>query len=219
MTGDGESLGEPRWDVVADLRAAAPAERKSGHELFESGGFAPLGSLNDFWAWHASSLLTNTLRGSIAEFIVGRALHVNMDKPREDWATWDLTTPTEVKVEVKSAAYLQAWSQRSYSKISFNVSKHCAWDPETGIEEAVPSRHADVYIFALLAHKEKRTVNPLDLDQWQFWVVPTSWLNDRMRSQESITLVSLQIERGEVGQPAPPIKWHELEEHVRAATT
>jgi hypothetical protein len=29
-------------------------------------------------------------------------------------------------------------------------------------------RHADVYVFALLAHTDKATVDPLSLDQWRF---------------------------------------------------
>ena len=192
--------------------------RKSGREPFESTGQPLHASLVDFWSWHASGLLTNTLRGSLAEYIVGLAIDVDMDSPREDWATWDLTTRHGVKVEVKSAAYLQAWHQRSLSKISFNVSKRRGWDPKTAIEEHTPSRHADVYVLALFAHQDKSTANPLNVDQWQFWVVPTSWLDVRQRSQQSITLTSLQREFGAPGEPARGLTWLELREHVERAT-
>lgn len=53
-------------------------------------------------------------------------------------------------------------------------------------------RHADVYVFALLAHTDKATVDPLDLCQRQFFVVPTATINERTRSQHSITLPSLR---------------------------
>jgi hypothetical protein len=52
-------------------------------------------------------------------------------------------------------------------------------------------RQANVYVFAILAHREKPTINPLNLDQWEFWVLPTKALNDRKRSQHSITIRSL----------------------------
>jgi hypothetical protein len=29
-------------------------------------------------------------------------------------------------------------------------------------------RQADVYVFALLAHEDRTTIDPLDLDQWKF---------------------------------------------------
>ena len=56
----------------------------------------------------------------------------------------------------------------------------------------VARRHAQVYVFALLGHTNKATVNPLDLDQWVFYVLPTAVLDGRARSQHSITLKTLE---------------------------
>ena len=53
-------------------------------------------------------------------------------------------------------------------------------------------RHADVYVFALLAHTDKLTVDPLNINQWEFYVLPTTALDERKRSQHSITLKSLE---------------------------
>ncbi len=52
-------------------------------------------------------------------------------------------------------------------------------------------READVYVFALLAHTDKSTIDPLDLDQWQFFVLSRAAICARTRSQYSITLKSL----------------------------
>ena len=46
-------------------------------------------------------------------------------------------------------------------------------------------------MFALLAHMEKATLDPLDISQWEFFVVPTTVLDSRTRSQHSITLKTL----------------------------
>src|SRR6185437_7501462 len=67
-----------------------------------------------------------------------------------------------------------------------------AWDTETGAFAAESRRQADTYVFALLAHREKETIDPLNLDQWEFYVVPTSALETYTRSRHSITLKSLQ---------------------------
>ena len=47
-------------------------------------------------------------------------------------------------------------------------------------------------MFALLAHKDKVTVDPLDFSQWRFDVLPTAILDNRTRSQHSITLKALE---------------------------
>ena len=46
-------------------------------------------------------------------------------------------------------------------------------------------------MFCLLAHKDKTTVNPLDLSQWEFYVLDTKVLNDKNPLQKKITLPSL----------------------------
>jgi len=80
------------------------------------------------------------------------------------------------------------------STVTWSVRKTRAWDPVTGVMQKEVQRQSDLYIFALLAHKEsKRTLNPLDLDQWDFYPVPTRDLDARKRSQHSITLKSLQV--------------------------
>ena len=40
--------------------------------------------------------------------------------------------------------------------------------------------------------KVKETVNPLDISQWEFFILPTKILDQRERSQHSITLPSLK---------------------------
>jgi hypothetical protein len=103
---------------------------------------------------------------------------------------WEITR--ESRIEVKSAAYLQSWYQKRPSRITFSTRRTLAWDPDTGEFGTVAQRHAQVYVFALLAHTDKPTVNPLELDQWRFYVLPTAVLDARTRSQDSITLKTLQ---------------------------
>jgi hypothetical protein len=107
---------------------------------------------------------------------------------RTEWDTVDLVTPTGVKVEVKSSAYVQSWFQKKLSGICFVVPARRGWDATTNEMELTSRRHADVYVFALLAHQDKASVDPLDFAQWKFYVISTATLDARKRSQHSITL-------------------------------
>jgi hypothetical protein len=172
--------------------ARVSASRKTGAEPFTAAGRPAGVTVADFWGWSRSDLLDNTERGVLAEFIVATALGIPPGGVREGWAAWDLTTPDGIRVEVKSAAYLQSWAQKELSRISFGTPRTLAWDADGGGFAGAARRHAQVYVFALLAHTDKATVDPLDLDQWVFYVLPTAVLDGRTRSQHSITLKTLQ---------------------------
>lgn len=165
---------------------------RTGDERFCFGGRVLPFDVLDFWRWSVSDLVSNATRGRLAEYIVARACRVDTTTPRDEWAPVDLRTPEGFLVEVKSAAYVQSWHQTQLSRISFRVPKTCPWDPTTNRFGDKRERLADVYVFALLAHKDKSTIAPLDLDQWEFYVLSTCVLNERKRSQHSITLPSLK---------------------------
>ena len=127
-------------------------------------------------------------------------LGVAGDSPREEWAACDLTAIDGTRVEVKSAAYIQSWHQDRPSRITFRVPKTRAWDKETNRQSEDARRQADVYVFALLAPIDQTILDPLDVSQWEFFVVPTMSLDNRRRSQHSITLPSLrELAGGSVG--------------------
>lgn len=169
---------------------AINAEPKTGNESFSSAGASIGMTVLDYWRWAHSDLVVNTERGLVAEYIVAQALGLTQGQVRREWDAYDLVTPDGIKVEVKSAAHIQSWAQRDYSPITFTVLPRRGWSDTAGFD-ANPKRHADVYVLAVLAHKDQATLNPLNLDQWSFYVVPTRLLNERERSQHSITLPSL----------------------------
>ncbi len=165
---------------------------KTGLEplIFDS---KPIGTtLLDFWKWSASDLLSNATRGRLAEFIVASAVGINRTAVRDEWSAYDLETVDNIKIEVKSAAYIQSWYQTVLSKIQFIVKPALYWDAETNKQSTEKKRHADVYVLCLLHHDNKSTIDPLNLDHWEFYVLATKELNEYARSQHSITLKSLQ---------------------------
>lgn len=163
---------------------------KTGQEPFTNDGRAIGWELADFWRWYASDLVGNALRGCLAEFIVAKALGCGEDV-RTEWDCCDIRTPEGLKMEVKSAAYIQSWSQARPSLITFGIAPTKGWDSQTNVYSSEARRHADVYVFCLLKHQDQANINPLELAQWEFIVVATSVLNTKVPDQKKVSLSSL----------------------------
>ncbi|MGB3200275.1 MAG: hypothetical protein WBA99_05200, partial [Nodosilinea sp.] len=126
--------------------------KKTGQEIFQENGL-PIGiKLIDFWQWSSSDLLSNTLRGRLAEFIVASALG-GTTGTRVEWDSIDIISQTGIKIEVKSSAYLQSWKGKE-SRITFDIGHKLAWDWDNNSFPANPTRTADVYVFCLLDHRD-----------------------------------------------------------------
>ena len=145
--------------------------------------------LSDFWSWSSSDLLNNTLRGVLAEFIVASALGIDTSEAREDWAAYDLVTNTGRKIEVKCSAYLQSWSQKKLSKITFSIRPARSWNSDDNYSAEI-KRWSDLYVFCIYGCKDRRE-SPLQLDRWEFYVLSTASLNKRCGIQKTIALSSL----------------------------
>ncbi len=195
--------------VNPSLGRLRPSRLSGDEAFFGAGGIADFKVL-DFWRWSISDLILNTTRGVLAEYIVAKALGVPTGGVRDPWRSYDLEC-SGVRVEVKSAAYIQSWAQDRFSDITFTVGRRLGWDPDTNRMDADPRRHANVYVFALLAHREQATINPLDLSQWRFWSVRTETLDERLGNQDSISLSSLEQLAGD------PVEFSGLREEVNLA--
>ena len=161
--------------------------RKTGNEKFYAGDKELNFQLLDFWQWISSDVLNNTTRGLLAEYLVAKALGQS-DGVRIDWDAYDVELDG-LKVEVKSAAYLQVWHQNKLTNIQFGIRKTFAWDKSIGKYEKSQKRQADVYVFALLAHQEQETINPMNVEQWEFYVVPS----EKLGECKSISLKTLLL--------------------------
>ena len=168
------------------------ASPKNGKECLTDNGQKTNFNLLDFWRWSVSDILSNATRGRFAEFMVGTAVGLNPEKLRDEWDAYDLITDDGIKIEVKSSAYIQSWYQQGFSNISFSIKPARYWDSVTNIQRGEPKRHADVYVFCLLKHKDQNTIDPLKMEQWDFYVLPTYRLDNYQRSQSSITINSLK---------------------------
>ncbi len=176
----------PMKQPAAPLIPGAPLRRLTGSEEVMWGeGRIASGTVLDFWRWAAGDLRGNALRGHFAEWLVGLLLGVEMTV-RQEWDSFDLSHG-ETKVEVKSSAYIQGWGQRAVSRITFGALLKQPWDPITGTYQVEASLNADWYVFALEKCKVGPDYDPLDLSQWEFYIVPSSALS-KMKPNQTLSL-------------------------------
>ena len=129
----------------------------------------------DFWRWALGDLRMNTARGFLAEFLVATA--VGSKAPvRVEWAAHDVDSEDGARLEVKSSGYLQSWTQTESSAPSYSFKSVRAtriWDRALGgYREVDPEDRVDAWVFALQTCQDPDSYDPLDIDQWEFRVVP-----------------------------------------------
>lgn len=171
--------------------SAFAASRRTGHEPFTLDGQGIGQDLRGFWSWACSDLLSNSMRGVLAEYIVGLVLDAVHNGTRLEWDASDLRARDGLQVEVKSSAYLQSWAQKQLSKIAFDIRPALGWDARTNTYASQRQRQADVYVFCVFTPTDKTTADPLATDQWEFYVLSTDRLNEAVPTQKTITLTSL----------------------------
>ncbi|GAA2080100.1 hypothetical protein GCM10009821_20450 [Aeromicrobium halocynthiae] len=125
--------------------------------------------------------------------------------PRVERDAYDVLAPDGTRIEVKSSAYVQAWYQQKPSLIKFSGLTGRTWDSGSGFSTE-RGFNADVYVFALQTARDQREYDPLDVEQWRFYVLPQHVLQDRgYRSIALSTLMSLTGGPAEFGGLAEAI--------------
>lgn len=160
----------------------------TGDENFTLSGSATGCKVIDFWRWSSSELNDNLLRAALGEYVVASAIGERcVDKQRAGWRVYDLLTDYGCKIEVKTSAHRQTWSQSKPSPSIFDIGCKVDWDGDSS--EAI--RHSDVYVFCVV-NNDGPNDSPLDLSKWDFYVVATADLNVIAGNQKTISLSALK---------------------------
>jgi hypothetical protein len=157
----------------------------------------------DFWKYQYSNIYD--MQEYIAEFIVGKALGIDEPMNRDGWTLWDIDYQGK-RIEVKQTSYYHSWQEKiANGKISqqrtFSITPAFTRykDSTTSYE-----RQNDIYVFCLNIGTNEEESYPLDMANWEFYVVPTSVINENCTpAQKSISL-------GKVRKLAPLTKYEEL---------
>lgn len=153
-----------------------------GEEVFTDRG-KDLGiSVIDFWRYMYNDLLADP-RNDLAEYLVAHALGNTRASNIENWELYDIDYCGK-RIEVKCSGYFQTW--RKDDKVSkqrtFSIAK--AYTPGTELLE----RQNDVYVFCLLLGDTRQDADPTKLEHWEFYVVPTAFINEHCGENKTISL-------------------------------
>lgn len=168
-------------------------------EAFSCGDATLDTTVKDFWAWSMSRLMGDGPRGDLAEFIVNTALGVDTTIPKKGWGECDIVY-NGLRIEIKCSTYLQAWERPSLSKPVFSIAKTINCDigefdggyRYIGRDSSPSQRRSELYIFCLFAETERELADPMKLDQWEFYIVPTKLINEKLGDQRKISLQGIE---------------------------
>ena len=162
----------------------------NGSEVFEFNGKSIGFSLLDFWKFQYSNIYN--LQEYIAEFLVAQALEVKESQNTDSWTLYDIKY-RNTRIEVKETSYYHPWNengkiskQRTFGITKANSSYECIG------EENRYERQNDIYVFCLNTGMDKDSSNPMNLNNWEFYIVPTAFINEKCGDNKSISLGRLR---------------------------
>lgn len=172
----------------------------TGDEHFEYDGMPQPVLVSDFWSWAMSRLIMDGPRGDLAEFIVRMALDEDIGVPKRGWGECDIVCKDGVRIEVKCSSYLQEWERSTPSRPVFSIAKTVNCDIAEidgeyryiGRDGSAPQRRSDIYVFCLFSNADRRTADPLKLDQWRFWVAATTTIDEVMGDQKRVSIQGME---------------------------
>ncbi len=158
-----------------------------GSEKFEFNGKELDYSYIDFWRFHYSNIYD--IQGRIAEFIVAKALDINESQNDQYWTLWDLTY-RGMRIEIKETSYYHSFNKegRVSKQRAFGITKaNGTYDPDKSGNTSL-CRQNDVYMFCLNTGETKEDSYPLNLNNWEFYMVPTAVINEKCGDNKTISL-------------------------------
>ena len=131
-------------------------------------------SVQDYWHFMYSQLGGQSPQ--IAEFLVARALGVEKAENVDYWSAYDMSYRGR-RIEVKETEYIHPWNKKRVSQVrNFSIapSNNEYWRSGLNLyPDKKLARQSDVYVFCLNTNQDLQNRDPLNLEHWEFYIVPT----------------------------------------------
>ena len=164
------------------------AELLNGNEVFKQNGIELGFSVMDYWRFQFSNLVDNL--GYVAEFLIAQALSKDEPDNCNGWTVYDVGYRGK-RIEVKATSYWQSWkaSHIISEQRNFSIRKTYLDYQNNKSDKA---RQNDIYIFCLDKGRDEKSSNPMNLENWVFYVVPTKVINELFGNQKVLSLKRLE---------------------------
>ena len=210
-------------DKQLALEAAVERERAkntayhaySEDDIFTLNG-EPMFNVLDFWRFVYSQL--GNQHQVIAEYLVNKALGIDKAENVSSWTGYDLSYRSK-RVEVKSTSYVHPWNKKRVSQtrqFSIAPSSNYYWYGRLDGNGDKLARQNELYIFCLNTNQDIENANPLVIDHWEFYVIPTYIINlrcERLNNKNQKTISLNVVQR----LAKKPVGWTDLREAVDKA--
>lgn len=213
MDGGGTLEGkheDKKLDDVEKTREINTAYRNYCENDYFTFSDSPVFSVLDFWRYCYGNLAGQS--AVIAEFLVAKALENDKAENVTLWTAYDMSY-RGMRIEVKSTEYVHAWNRKRVSNVrTFSIapSNNKYWG---SAGERKMSRQNDLYVFCLNTNKEVQHPRPLNIDDWEFYVVTTTRINSYAASygNPDQKKISLNVVKSLAGNA---VKWNGLKQRI-----
>lgn len=131
----------------------------------------------DLWRRQHSNILDDL--GEFSEFIVGTVLGVDVPTNKLYWAEYDLDY-RGYRLEIKATSYVHTWTN--------DIVEHRAFGIKPTLNNGIQERNNDIYVFCLFTPRNVREVNIYEFSLWEFYIVPTSYINEVCGDAATVSL-------------------------------
>lgn len=155
-----------------------------GDEQFTAGGCSLGFGVLDFWRFQYASL--HNQKEYIAEFLIAKALKIDNPYNADEWTLFDILY-RNTRIEVKQTSYYHNWNAEG--KVSprrtFGITKA---NSKYGENDNICERQNDIYVFCLNTGDSAEDSDPLKLENWEFYIVPTYVINENCGNNKTVSL-------------------------------
>ena len=140
----------------------------------------------DLWKYKYSNIYN--MQEVIAEFLVEKALDMEKAWNTDSWTLFDILYRNK-RIEIKETSYYHPWNEggETSKQRVFGITKANS-NYENQNEENKYERQNDIYVFCLNTGTTKETANPMEIHNWEFYIVPTSVINEVCGDNKTISL-------------------------------
>ena len=157
----------------------------TGNEEFTLEGKPTGMTMLEFWRWKYSEIYD--IQDELAEFIVAKALGLKEAYNVGNWTLFDIDY-RDTRIEVKETSYQHAWQTDEEEKSkqrTFSITKAYS---EYADNTSEYERQNDIYVFCLNTGMTRAESNPLQLEHWEFYIVPTDVINEECGDGKTVSL-------------------------------
>ena len=157
----------------------------TGDEKFEFNGKETDLNILEMWRWKYSDIYD--IKSILAEYIVEKALGLEKSQNVGTWTLYDIKY-RDTRIEVKETSYFHSWDkvgEKRSKQRTFGITKAYSKykDSSSPFE-----RQNDIYVFCLNTGYEREESYPLNLNNWEFYVIPTKVINQMCKDNKTIGL-------------------------------